>query len=70
MAEKRVVIQHKDGREYQVTLADFRRKKMRGGQTYEEQGFKIATYADGSPYEEPRRVATDEKPATAEKAKP
>ncbi len=45
-----LVIEHKDGRTYAVSAADFRK-------TYEEQGFKALRHEDGSPYEPPAKPA-------------
>lgn len=50
-------IEHKDGRRYEVALADFTKVKAHRNpktgeyETYADAGFKIAAYADGSPYE-------------------
>jgi hypothetical protein len=55
-----VIIRHpKTGKEYGIRLADFRRRKTFAEddgtvQTYEEAGFRIVSYADGSPYEQPK----------------
>jgi hypothetical protein len=39
--ESRVLIRHKeDGREFSVTLQDYKRVKHADGQTYAEQGFE------------------------------
>ena len=47
MAEKRVVVESRTtGEQYGVTVADFKKH-------YEEQGFKIVSNEDGSPYEAP-----------------
>ena len=57
--KRRVRIEHKDGRSYQVTPADFRRKNVAPeGQpkaTYEEMGFRIVRWADGEDYESPKK---------------
>ncbi len=45
MAAKRVLIRGKGGEEYSVTEATFR-------SSYEEEGFKIVSYEDGSEYEQ------------------
>lgn len=37
-----VLIEHRDGRQYAVTLADYRKH-------YEAEGFKALRYEDGSP---------------------
>lgn len=56
MADRMVVIEHKDGRRVAVTPADFRRAKVGpDGETYEAQGFKVVGYEDGAPYEEPNK---------------
>lgn len=54
-----LIIEHKDGRQYAVSAADFRK-------TYEPDGFKAVRYEDGSEYEPPAQRAasaakTDEK---------
>jgi hypothetical protein len=49
-----VQIAHKDGRSYEVSESDFRRRKVEGDKTYADLGFKIVANADGSPYEEPK----------------
>lgn len=54
MAEKRVAIEHKDGRRYSVTPATFRSK-------YEGQGFKITANEDGTPYVAPKPATTEKK---------
>lgn len=62
---KMVVIEHRDGRRYAVTPADFHHARTgAGGETYEEQGFRIQRYLDGSAYEPPQRAAAadEEKP--------
>lgn len=41
-----LVIEHKDGRQYAVSAADFRK-------LYADQGFKPVAYEDGSAYEPP-----------------
>lgn len=41
-----LVIEHRDGRQYAVSAADFRK-------IYEPEGFKAVAYEDGSPYEPP-----------------
>jgi hypothetical protein len=41
-----LIIEHKDGRQYAVSAADFRKQ-------YADQGFKAVRYEDGSPYEPP-----------------
>jgi hypothetical protein len=59
MAANEVVISHKDGRRYGVTVADFHA-------IYEEQGFKITHEADNTtPYTEPKA----EKPAKGDDKK-
>jgi hypothetical protein len=50
VAERFVVIEHKDGRRYAVAPADFRR-------LYEPEGFEALHYEDGEPYEAPKRNA-------------
>jgi hypothetical protein len=45
VATKRVLIRGKGGEEYSVTEATFRNE-------YEEQGYKIVSYEDGTEYEE------------------
>lgn len=53
---KMVLIHHKDGREYAVTPADFRRAKVveKDGEyvTYEAAGFKVDRWESGEPYED------------------
>lgn len=56
----RVLIRHpKTQAEYIVELADFRRRKLFAEpdgeiKTYEDAGFKIVSYADGTAYEPPK----------------
>lgn len=56
----KVLIRHpKTGTEYQIQAADFRRRKLFAEpdgsiKTYEEAGFRIISYADGSPYQPPK----------------
>lgn len=54
MAKRQGVIieSRRTGEQYGVSVADFKKH-------YEEQGFKIVSNEDGSPYKEPK--ATDEK---------
>jgi len=59
MAQVRIA--HKDGREYEVSVADYHRAKVDGDKTYEDQGFKIVANADGSPYEAPAPRKSDDK---------
>jgi len=60
-----VIIRHpKTGQEYGIQLADFRRRKAFAEddgtvKTYEEAGFRIVSYADGSPYEPPAERKAD-----------
>lgn len=56
----KVLIRHpKSGEEYQVELADFRKRKLYQKapdadlQTYEAAGFEVVSYADGAVYEPP-----------------
>lgn len=55
----KVLIRHpKTGAEYQIESGDFRRRKLFAEpdgnvKTYEEAGFRIVSYADGSPYQQP-----------------
>lgn len=55
---RRVVIEHKDGRRFQVTLADYRNANVapegEPKRTYRDEGFRIVAWADGEPYEEPK----------------
>lgn len=53
-AERLVRIEHKDGRRYSVTEADFKHRKLAGlgDQTYQDAGFDIVSYEDGTAYEE------------------
>lgn len=53
-----VRIQHRDGREYEVSESNFHRAKVEDGKTYEELGFRIVANADGSPYEAPQAKAS------------
>jgi hypothetical protein len=46
-----LIIEHRDGRQYAVSAADFRK-------TYEPEGFKAVRYEDGSEYEPPAQRAT------------
>lgn len=54
-----VIIRHpKTDREYEIALADFRRRKAFADddgtvKTYEEAGFRIVSTASGEPYEPP-----------------
>lgn len=55
----RVIVQHKDGREYDIPYADFARGKIVRNDdgelvTYETAGFRIVRNADGSEYEAPK----------------
>jgi hypothetical protein len=51
-----IVIEHKDGRVYAVTPADFHHAKVGpNGETYEEMGFRAVRYEDGEPYEAPKK---------------
>lgn len=60
MAEKRVVIEHKDGRNYGIPLAAFDKLKVEGDKTYKDLGFEIIRYEDGDPYTEPAKAKGDE----------
>lgn len=58
---RKVIIEHKDGRQVAVTPRDFRQAKVLPGdkpgdkdQTYEEAGFKIVGWEGGEEYEEPK----------------
>ena len=57
MAE--VIIRHpKTGHEVGIELSDFRRRKLAQDKdgnpvSYEEAGYRVASYMDGSPYEQP-----------------
>lgn len=62
MAEKRVVIEHRDGREYGIAPADFDKRKIEGDKTYKDLGFKIIKYEDGSEYVPPEDKAAAAKP--------
>lgn len=56
MADRMVVIEHKDGRTVAVTPADFRRAKVGpDGETYEQLGFRIRHWEGGEPYEPPAK---------------
>jgi len=63
-----VIIRHKDGHEYGINSADFRRGKHyrdpKTGEmvTFEDAGFEIVSLADGSEYTPPtpRQPAQDE----------
>lgn len=51
-----IVIEHKDGRRFAVTPADFRAAKVGPeGETYEDMGFTALHYEDGEPYEPPKK---------------
>jgi hypothetical protein len=57
-----LVIEHKDGRQYAVSAADFRR-------IYEPQGFKAVAYESGEPYSyEPPAKKADSAAKADEKA--
>lgn len=55
----KVLIRHpRTGAEYQIEAGDFRRRKLHQDadgsmQTYEAAGFRVVSYADGSPYQQP-----------------
>ena len=55
----KVLIRHpKTGHEYQIEAASFRRRKAFAEpdgslKTYADAGFRIVSYADGSPYQPP-----------------
>lgn len=53
-AERIVRIEHPDGRRYAVTEATYRHMKFPhfDDGTYEDAGFKIVSYEDGTPYED------------------
>lgn len=53
-----LIIEHKDGRQFAVTAADFRK-------TYEGQGFIPVRFEDGSPYEPPAKG--NDQPAATKK---
>ena len=53
MPDRMVVIEHRDGRQYAVRPADFRKE-------YEPQGFKALRYEDGSEYEAPKSADDSE----------
>lgn len=64
----RVIVRHSDGREYDIPQASFAADRLilvdGEPMSYRDAGFAIASYADGSPYEEPvtandRRGAKD-----------
>lgn len=51
---KRVLITHADGREYTILPADFTNPRVSPDrQSYADRGFRIASYADGTPFEGP-----------------
>jgi hypothetical protein len=64
-----VQIAHKDGRVYEVSVADFHRAKVEGGKTYEELGFKIVANGDGSPYEAHTKAGAADEGAASKAAK-
>lgn len=45
-----LIIEHKDGRRYAVSAADFRKR-------YESEGFKAVGYEDGAEYQPPQAKA-------------
>lgn len=55
MAEKRVIIEHKDGRRYGIAPSDFDKLKVEGDQSYKDLGFKIVGHEDGEPYSPPEK---------------
>lgn len=58
MAERMVVITHKDGRRVAVTPHDFKHAKVGpAGETYEALGWKVERWEDGAEYEEPKKGA-------------
>lgn len=59
MAE-RVIVEHRDGREFDIPMADFARGKIVRDddgelKTYQDAGFTIVRYADGREYEPPKK---------------
>jgi hypothetical protein len=63
MAEKTVIIESsKTGEQYGVSVADFRKH-------YEEQGFKILSHEDGTPYEAPKKPKAPAKASAKAPAK-
>jgi hypothetical protein len=54
-ADRRVVIEHADGRSYAVTLEAYRAQPIDAeGHTYQQLGFKLVRWEDtGEPYKAP-----------------
>lgn len=64
--QKRVMIVHPDGREYSILPADFTNSRVSDDkQSYADQGFRIASYADQTPYEGPSTKREIEQAAQA-----
>lgn len=67
--EKHVLIAHDDGREYGIRLADFTNPKVSPDrQTYADQGFRIVSYEEGTPYEGPKTKREIERAAQERQA--
>lgn len=56
---RRVIIEHKDGREYSILSSDFDAKDAHAdGKSYKDQGFRRVRWEDsGEPYEAPKKEA-------------
>lgn len=67
--QKRVLITHADGREYSIPERAFTDARLhpRGAGSYADQGFAIASYEDGTPYDGPKTKRAIDK-AAEEKA--
>lgn len=55
-----LIIEHRDGRQYAVSAADFRKQ-------YEAEGFRAVAFEDGAEYEPPAPRKAAEKPADEQK---
>lgn len=69
----RVIVQHKDGREFDIPYASYRQGKIVVGDdgelsTYEDAGFKIVRNDDGSEYEAPKQ--SEPEPAAPKREQP
>jgi hypothetical protein len=66
---KRVLITHADGREYTILPADFTNPRVSPDRrSYADRGFRIAAYADGTPYDGPKSKREIEKAAEQRQA--
>lgn len=55
MADRFVIIKHRDGREFAIRPSDFTKGNTDpGGESYAERGFRIDRWEDGTPYDGPK----------------